>query len=194
MKSRKVNLMYDAVFKTVFDKDIKSQIAMHSLLSAILKKKVVYTKIENNEMVPFYTLGKRPRMDIRVLFEVGRQTNLEIQVIHNQTELLPRILYYLSRLFSIRELKEEETYEKLQNTYPILIANFQVLPHLNKLIQQFEFCTNTRLSLGEAEKLLQMFIIQFPYVCETRNVQKMDPIERWNSFIRYYTDEQKKRL
>lgn len=182
----KLNIKNDFIFKEVFaSNDELSRGALQDLLSTYLCREVVDVNVTTNEIRSNYLLQKETRMDINVIFNNGERANIEMQLVNQKEELVPRMIYYLTQLFQSQTLKKKR-YTDLHNTYSILIANFIVI---NDEKQYHDYKLEDGPSI--LSDLLHVIIIELPKVKE-KDVSEMSKIEGWNYFFRNYENEEKK--
>ena len=184
----------DYVFKLIFglDKD-ECKIALRGLLNSILNledkiKEIVYL---NPYLDKQYEEDKQSILDIKVKTNKGEKIDIEMQLVSYEN-LKKRFLYYWSKLY-IDDFKSGEDYEKLNKVIQIIIVKDDLIKETKKyhtkykikeVEENFEYINDMELHIIELGKFFE----------NEKNVEKMDRLERWLTFLKDADDESKRKV
>jgi len=126
----------DFVFKLIFG-DEKNKDLLIALLSAILgipKKEFEGLEIINSELLREFSEDKKGILDVRVKTKLGKQIDIEIQIL--PTDFMPeRTMFYWSKMYT-SQIKPGDTYQTLKKCITINIVDFKCTP-LSKLYSRY---------------------------------------------------------
>jgi predicted transposase/invertase (TIGR01784 family) len=120
----------DILFRKIFTSPDTGGICLKSLLNAILK---LNAKVENVQVLDSHTKvdivkQKRGIVDVKATDSLGRQFNVEVQLVHKKA-FKKRLLFYWSKLYT-EKLMEPESFHELHETYSIAICDFVLFPEI----------------------------------------------------------------
>jgi predicted transposase/invertase (TIGR01784 family) len=114
----------DVVFQALFG-EIGNERITKGFLETILKRKIESIDLSKNPILRReFKDDKLGVLDILVELDGKEKCNIEMQLI-DQSNIIERILYYWSRLYT-RQIKTGEDYSLLEKTIVILITDFEV--------------------------------------------------------------------
>ncbi|WP_339237652.1 Rpn family recombination-promoting nuclease/putative transposase [Oceanobacillus sp. FSL W7-1281] len=123
-----MDLKVDYAFKQLFGNEKNKDITV-VFLNAILAKSgrspIQQLYFQNIEIGGEYEEDKKSRLDLLTRTENKEWVNIEIQI-NNEYNMIKRLLYYWSRLFS-EQLKEGQSYKELYPVISINIMHFNLL-------------------------------------------------------------------
>ncbi|MDR1110297.1 MAG: Rpn family recombination-promoting nuclease/putative transposase [Deltaproteobacteria bacterium] len=184
--------LLDVVFKFLFTKK-ELGICLRSLLSSLLGRDSAAVKILSNELPVDDVSQINERHDIICLLDGEILVDLEIEAFRktgmSDDNLLPRILYYLDRLYTNQNIKGRQ-YKFLLKAYHITIFNFSVLDSIIGYKEKF-------LYKGEISNLIKtehnsFIIIDMTNLSDAvkKPVKNMTSLEMWLVFLKYANDPQ----
>jgi predicted transposase/invertase (TIGR01784 family) len=184
--------LLDVVFKFLFTKK-ELEICLRSLLSSLLGRDFAAVKILSNELPVDGVSQINERHDIICLLDGEILVDLEIEAFRktgmSDDNLLPRILYYLDRLYTNQNIKGRQ-YKFLLKSYHITIFNFNVLDSIIGYKEKF-------LYKGEISNLIKtehnsFIIIDMTNLSDAvkKPVKNMTSLEMWLIFLKYANDPQ----
>jgi predicted transposase/invertase (TIGR01784 family) len=142
-KSEILNIMDDTVFKAMLTAETEeSYEALRSLLSACTRRPVSHVQVTNSELLPAYPGGKKPHLDIHVLFNDGEAADLEMQVKITDDDLKARAELYTAMLIS-RQARKGQMYKNVKRVYQIFFLNCVLFPESRKMPQRFSYREET---------------------------------------------------
>jgi predicted transposase/invertase (TIGR01784 family) len=172
----------DYVFKRIFG-DEKHKAILINFLNSIIQcnQPITSVHIENIELTPEILRGKWPRLDVLATTQDKEIINVEIQV-SNEGNIIPRALFYWSRLFS-RQLLSGSDYNSLKRTITITILDFNLFDQDQDKHRYWHQC---RLTDKEDHNILtELLEIHF---LELKKMQALRPnstvLETWLEFLR----------
>ncbi len=114
----------DVVFQALFG-EIGNERITKGFLETILKRKIESIDLSKNPILRReFKDDKLGVLDILAELDGKEKCNIEMQLI-DQSNIIERILYYWSRLYT-RQIKTGEDYSLLEKTIVILITDFEV--------------------------------------------------------------------
>lgn len=185
----------DFVFKALFGREEKEcKMILMDLLNAILKLKSPNIITEITYLNPFnlkeFKEDKLSILDIKVKTAYGERINIEMQV-SDVDDYRKRSLYYWSKLYG-ETIIESEVYETLQKSIMINIMNFNLINETDKYHTVFKI-------IEEEEKFLLIDDLEIHYIelkkfNDMKNIDEMNEIERWITFIKHAGREGKEHV
>lgn len=116
----------DLLFKRIFAVE-DNKLCLIDLLNALFENTntplISDLSVINPHIDPDQVGDKAAILDIKAITDRGQRINIEMQM-HNHRDMIPRSLFYWSSLFS-KQLKEGESYRKLQPTYAVNFLNYK---------------------------------------------------------------------
>ena len=181
MPGELLKLTDDLVFQELFGKAKNKNITGH-FLSLILGREIYSVDLDANKRM----LGNRPnsktgRLDVRVKFNDGEDSNIELQI--KPYNFMPeRMLEYWSVMYS-NKINSGEKYEVLKPSISILIAGYE-LPQI-KHIKEYHTIWNLREKNNSSTILtndIEMHILEIPKI--QRSEMLNDELAQWLEFIK----------
>ena len=118
--SPKLDVIFQALFGTAGNEKITK-----GFLESVLKERIDEIDLDKNPILRReFKDDKLGVLDIIAEINGQENCNIEMQIV-NKDNIIERILFYWSRLFS-KTIKIGEDYEKLKKTIVILIADFEI--------------------------------------------------------------------
>lgn len=161
--SPKLDVVFQALFGEVGSEQITSK-----FLEAILNQKIESIDLSKNLILRRdYPDDKLGILDIIAKINDSEYCNIEMQVAQ-QEEIIDRLLFYWGKVYT-KQIKLGQSYDTLQKTIVILIANFNV-----KGLESLEYHTSWKIIEGKyrttilTEKL-EFHIIELPKIIEVSN-------------------------
>lgn len=118
----------DFAFKLIFG-DEKNKDLLIALLSAILslpKEDFVGLEIINTELLREFVEDKKGILDVRVKTKLGKQIDVEIQILPTEY-MAERTMFYWSKMY-ISQVKSGDPYHTLKKCITINIVDFRCTP------------------------------------------------------------------
>lgn len=179
-----LDLKSDVTFKSFFSKSSKeSAYCRRRMLSAVIGRTVVDTKVLNPEILPSYVAGKVTRLDIHCTLDDGSEVDVEMQNSKYDDEQIKRSVYYVTEL-AANSLKSGDLYQQMPNIYQIMFMNFRIIND-EKLHHKFllkDSDTNAPLT-----NIFQIHYIELPKFAELlkriNEVKTLSEIEFWGIMI-----------
>lgn len=183
LKNKEIQLMnpkIDFVFKSIFGNEKHPKILI-SFLNAVLgyedKNKIVKVQIENPNIEKENIEDKYSILDIKATANDDTKLDIEIQI-RNNYDMIPRTIYYLSKLVE-NQVKENENYNTILKSITINLLDFKLLSQNNRIHNTFiykEKETNEVLT-----DLTEIHFIEFP---KMKNQEIEDTLlNEWLIFI-----------
>ena len=169
----------DVVFQALFG-EVGCERITKAFLETILKEEIKEIELNRNPILKReFKEDKLGILDIIVELDGKEQCDIELQIA-NRKNIIERILYYWSKLYS-RQLKKGVDYENLEKTILILIADFEI-----EGIKEIEYHSSWKLieEKGRKEILtnkLEIHIIELPKI--QREKGKEDKLLDWLYFL-----------
>ena len=139
-KQELMNPKVDFVFKSIFGNEKYPEILI-SFLNAVLKlpkeKKIIKVKIENPNIDKMDIEDKYSILDILATANDNTKIDIEIQI-KNNYDMIPRTIYYLSKLIE-GQMKEGEDYNRILKSITINIVDFELLKSNKRVHNSFLF-------------------------------------------------------
>lgn len=179
LKSKKtLSPKLDIVFQALFG-EVGSERITKRFLKSILQKDISEIDLSQNTILRRENEdSKLGVLDIIAKINERENCNIEIQLI-DTGEIIERILYYWSRIYS-KQLKKSQNYINLEKTIVILIADFKI-----KNLENLDYHTEWKIIDLETRKSiltdkLELHIIEIPKVKEAK---EQDELIDWLHFL-----------
>lgn len=174
--SPKIDLVFQALFGEIGNERITK-----GFLESILNKKIERIDLSKNQILKReFKNDKLGVLDIIAELDGKEICNIEMQIV-NKKNIIERILYYWSRLYS-RQLKAGKDYKILEKAIIVLIADFEIeeLKELDyhSVWKIMETQSGKRIVLTEK---LELDIIELPKIKGKEEVQ--DDLLDWLYFL-----------
>ena len=185
MKKENIKLMkpkIDFVFKSIFGNEKHPKILI-SFLNAVFgyateDKKIVKVEIENPNINKEDIEDKYSILDVKATVNDDTKINIEIQI-KNNYNMIPRTLYYLSKLIET-QMKEGDNYDKLLKSVTINILDYKLLKNNDKIHNTFLFKEK---ETGELlTDLAEIHFLELPKLKDI-DVNIENSLEDWLQFI-----------
>ena len=170
----------DVVFQALFG-EVGNEKITKGFLETILERKIEKIDLNKNPILRReFKDDKLGVLDILAELEGKENCNIELQLI-DQKNIVERILYYWSRLYS-RQIRQGEEYEKLEKTIVILITNFKI-----SNLEELEYHSTWKIMETKAKKKiiltnkLEIDIIELPKIMGKEN--NNDKLLDWLYFL-----------
>ncbi|MFL0194358.1 Rpn family recombination-promoting nuclease/putative transposase [Clostridium sp. WILCCON 0269] len=172
---------YDFVFKYIFgnEKHKDLLIALLRDILAIPEEEFHGIEIINSELIKEFKEDRKGILDVRVKTRLGRQIDVEIQIL--PTEYMPeRTMFYWSKMYT-SQIKPGDTYDNLKKCVTINIVDFKCTP-LKKPYSSYHLTedeTGYRLT-----DILSVYFLEIPKLFdEDIEINESDPIVQWMEFL-----------
>ena len=180
-KQELMNPKVDFVFKSIFGNEKYPEILI-SFLNAVLKlpeeKKIIKVKIENPNIDKMDIEDKYSILDILATANDNTKIDIEIQI-KNNYDMIPRTIYYLSKLIE-GQMKEGEDYNRILKSITINIVDFELLKSNKRVHNSFVFKEK---ETGEVlTDLAEIHFIELPKL-KIEDINTEDLLNDWLLFI-----------
>ena len=180
-KQELMNPKVDFVFKSIFGNEKYPEILI-SFLNAVLKlpkeKKIIKVKIENPNIDKMDIEDKYSILDILATANDNTKIDIEIQI-KNNYDMIPRTIYYLSKLIE-GQMKEGEDYNRILKSITINIVDFELLKSNKRVHNSFLFIEK---ETGEVlTDLAEIHFIELPKL-KIEDINTEDLLNDWLLFI-----------
>ena len=172
---------YDFVFKYIFGNE-KHKDLLIALLSDILdvsEEEFEGIEIINSELLKEFKEDKKGILDVRVKTKVGKQIDVEIQILPTDY-MAERTIFYWSKMYT-SQIKPGDTYDKLKKCVTINILDFKCTP-IKKLYSSYHLTedkTGYRLT-----DILEVHFLEIPKLFDEEvERDENDPIVQWMEFL-----------
>ena len=191
------NPKIDVVFHSLFregNEDITK-----ALISAIINKPINNIDLSvDRVLVPRTPSEKLCILDLKAILEDNTICNIEVQL-HNNHDIIPRLLYYWSRLYD-SQLQKSQDYNLLQKTICIGILDYN-LPEVPKsypphsIWKIMNTCDSSNDKVENFHKtiltnLFELHIIELPKVKKYLEQNPNDIIAQWMLFMSDVNNEE----
>ena len=176
-----MNPKVDFVFKSIFGNEKYPEILI-SFLNAVLnppeEKKIIKVKIENPNIDKMDIEDKYSILDILATANDNTKIDIEIQI-KNNYDMIPRTIYYLSKLIE-GQMKEGEDYNRILKSITINIVDFELLKSNKRVHNSFVFKEK---ETGEVlTDLAEIHFIELPKL-KIEDINTEDLLNDWLLFI-----------
>jgi predicted transposase/invertase (TIGR01784 family) len=180
-KQELMNPKVDFVFKSIFGNEKYPEILI-SFLNAVLnppeEKKIIKVKIENPNIDKMDIEDKYSILDILATANDNTKIDIEIQI-KNNYDMIPRTIYYLSKLIE-GQMKEGEDYNRILKSITINIVDFELLKSNKRVHNSFLFIEK---DTGEVlTDLAEIHFIELPKL-KIEDINTEDLLNDWLLFI-----------
>jgi len=171
----------DYCFKLIFG-DENNKPLLIDLLCAILrvpKEEFIGIELMNTELPRLYEDDKKGILDVRVKTKLGKQINIEIQLL-NSKYMAERTLYYCARMYT-GQIKKGENYKQLKKCITINILDYTCirLDRVHTKYHLLEDDTNYKLTDS-----IEIHMIELPKLLRLQEIKDSeDPAMDWLQFI-----------
>jgi len=172
---------YDFVFKYIFGNE-KHKDLLAALLSDILavpEEEFDGIEIINSELIKEFKEDRKGILDVRVRTKLGKQIDVEIQILPTEY-MAERTIFYWSKMYT-SQIKPGDTYDKLKKCVTINIVDFKCTP-LKKLYSSYHLTedeTGYRLT-----DILEVHFLEIPKLFDDDiERDENDPIVQWMEFL-----------
>jgi predicted transposase/invertase (TIGR01784 family) len=172
---------YDFVFKYIFGNE-KHKDLLIALLSDVLgvpEEEFEEIEIINSELLKEFKEDKKGILDVRVRTKLGKQIDVEIQILPTDY-MAERTIFYWSKMYT-SQIKPGDTYDKLKKCVTINIVDFKCTP-LKKLYSSYHLTedkTGYRLT-----DILEIYFLEIPKLFDKEiERDENDPIVQWMEFL-----------
>lgn len=185
MSKNLFNLKNDYIFKRTFGYSGDENVTK-IFLRDILKTNISDISLNNNTITEKELLDDKVGiLDIKAVINNRIQCDIEMQVV-KQCDIEKRIVFYWSKMFS-NQLKSGQTYETLNKTIAILIADFE----LDTLQNIKKYATKWNLREEEYHSViltdvLEIYIIELPKFSKYLHMHKSQNLDLWVNFIKNF--------
>jgi predicted transposase/invertase (TIGR01784 family) len=172
---------YDFVFKYIFgnEKHKDLLIALLRDILAVPEEEFDGIEIINNELMKEFKEDRKGILDVRVRTKLGKQIDVEIQILPTEY-MAERTIFYWSKMYT-SQIKPGDTYDKLKKCVTINIVDFKCIP-LKKLYSSYHLTedeTGYRLT-----DILEVHFLEIPKLFdEDIERDENDPIVQWMEFL-----------
>ena len=171
----------DFAFKLIFG-DEKNKDLLIALLSAILrlpKEDFEGLEIINSELIREFVEDKKGILDVRVKTRLGRQIDIEIQIL--PTKFMPeRTMFYWSKMY-ISQVKPGDPFHALKKCITINIVDFKCTP-LQKVYSSYHLTEDETGYL--LTDILEVHFLEMPKLVDPEIPRdENDPVVEWMEFI-----------
>ena len=169
----------DIVFQALFG-EVGSEKITKGFLESILKEKINKIDLSKNPILRReFKDDKLGVLDILAELNEKENCNIEMQIV-NKEDIIERILYYWSRLYS-RQARIGKKYLSLERTIVILIADFEI-----EKLKELEYHSKWKIIEENNRKViltnkLEIHIIQLPKIVGKED--KKDKLLDWLYFL-----------
>ena len=173
--SPKIDIIFQALFGEVGNERITK-----SFLESILKEKIEKIDLSKNTILRKENKNdKLGILDICAELNGKEKCNIEMQIA-NKSNIIERILYYWSKLYS-KQIKNGEEYILLERTITILITDFRI-----ESLKELEYHSSWKIIEEKWRKKiltnkLEIHIIELPKIVEKED--KKDELLDWLHFL-----------
>ena len=188
-----IDICMDNVFKAVFTRDTPaSQMALSSLVSALIGREVAIIAIVANEPPIGNLRDRQIRFDINCRAENGELVNVEMFLDPNPFEPV-RLEFYAGKLFTGQDIRgTDKSYNDLQRAYQIAILAKERFFSDGDFYHSFEYYDPVRLvSLNGRSRIITLELSKLEKVIE-KPAKDMSLQEYWAVYFRYLTDKGKR--
>ena len=194
-KQELLSPLSDIVFKALFGREEKdSRIILIDFLNSVLS-------LEGNEKIteiihlsPFnikeYKEDKGSVFDIKVKNQREERINIEMQI-NNVDDFRKRSLYYWSKMYS-ETIKESEIYTTLKKGMVINIMDFDIIKETDRYHTEYKILeTKEKFPLVDD---LEIHYIELQKFHPEKDLEEMEAIELWLSFLKQAGNEEIEKL
>jgi predicted transposase/invertase (TIGR01784 family) len=172
---------YDFVFKYIFGNE-KHKDLLIALLSDVLgvpEEEFEGIEIINSELLKEFKEDKKGILDVRVKTKVGKQIDVEIQILPTDY-MAERTIFYWSKMYT-SQIKPGDTYDKLKKCVTINIVDFKCTP-LKKLYSSYHLTEDT--TSYRLTDIIEVHFLEIPKLFD-EDIEKdeNDPIVQWMEFL-----------
>jgi predicted transposase/invertase (TIGR01784 family) len=179
---------YDVVFQSLFTQ--KNEEITRSFISALLEEDITSIKInEEKELYRDLPEDKLGILDLEAEINNNERIDIEVQLI-DRKELVERLLFYYSRLYTMR-INKGDDYAKAQRVVIIAIIDYNL--ELTKEIKNMETIWNMREKENKELILtdkIELRIIELSKAKEEYEKNKSNEKAQWMMFLNNPNEEE----
>ena len=185
--------LYDSTFKTIFTQETEeSNLALKSLISAVLERQILTVKIKNNEPVKETRKQKSMTFDVSVEFNDGELADIELQSHKEEYDYGMRAEIQAARLLT-NNAKRKTKWES-EKVYQISILNFQYKNDDNKEMRWYNMTDSFGGKLNDRLNIIFIDLVTIRKLCRKIPEKELSPLEKWGLFFSYVDHENKQDL
>ena len=169
------------MFKYIFGNE-KHKDLLIALLSAVLgipEEEFEGIKIINNELLKQFKEDKKGILDVRIITKLGKQIDVEIQILPTDY-MAERTIFYWSKMYT-SQISPGDPYDLLKKCVTINIVDFECTP-LKQLYSSYHLTedkTGYRLT-----DILEVYFLEIPKLFDVDiKRDENDPIVQWMQFL-----------
>ena len=174
----------DVIFKIVFGAEGSPDL-VRALINALLRlsgpERITEIEILNPHVEKRYVDEKGGVLDVKARDSMGRLYNIELQV-GNELAYVPRVLYYLTRLFS-GQAAPGDYYGDLGKTIGISLLDFQLFNDRDDLHSTYRLYDT--LHEHQLTDLLEVHFIELVKFRQGKPHSQQIPFERWLHILKF---------
>ena len=126
-------------------------------------------------------------MDIKVKTQTGEMVDIEVQL-NNSDNFRKRSLYYWSKLYG-ETIEQGEAYESLKKSIVVNILDFNIIDETDKYHSVFKI--KEKDNNFDFLDDLEIHYVELQKFDDMKNIDNMDSLELWLTFIKDAGNEQK---
>ena len=181
-----LNPLNDVIFKALFGKEQEdSKLILINFLNSILslenQEKITSIIHLNPINIAEHEEDKSSILDIKVKTQQEERINIEIQI-NNADDFRKRSLFYWSKLYG-GALSKGEPYHKLKRSIVINIMDFNLITETGKY--HTEYLILEKDEHFPLTKDLSIHYLELPKFDSKKDLEKMEAIEMWLSFLKW---------
>ncbi|MBZ9622182.1 Rpn family recombination-promoting nuclease/putative transposase [Clostridium sp. FP2] len=136
-------------------------------------------EIINSELIKDFKEDKKGILDVRVKTKIGKQIDVEIQILPTDY-MAERTIFYWSKMYT-SQIKPGDTYDKLKKCVTINIVDFKCTP-LKKLYSSYHL-TEDRTGYRLTD-IIEVHFLEIPKLFD-KDIERdeNDPIVQWMEFL-----------
>ena len=185
--------LYDSTFKTIFTQETEeSNLALKSLISAILGRQILTVTVKNNEPPKETSKQKSMTFDVSVEFNDGELADIELQTHKEEYDYGMRAEIQAARLLT-NTAKRKSKWES-EKVYQISILNFQYKNDDNREMRWYNMADSFGEKLNDRLNIIFIDLVTIRKLCNKTPEKELSPLEKWGLFFSYVDHENKKDL
>lgn len=173
---KKLKPLNDVVFKKLFGENHDKELLIQ-FLNALLESDITDLTIREEKLTREKIDDKQGILDIKAELVDGEKVDIEVQLL-NQYNMIPRTLFYWSRLFT-ENFQKRGVYSDLRKTIVINILGFDLINGVPYHSHYHLYEDQTQVKLTD---LLEIHFIEYPKFKAIES-QLNNPLHRWLLFL-----------